>query len=294
MCKKHRRLGVLLAIVLVGAVLALLRREPSEPVFEGRSLSQWLKRLNSQGPEKQHAEVAIRHIGTNALPYLLRWIRYEQPRWRIGLFIILHRLGGNVLPAWMLIDPGGARMNGAIDAWQVLGPEAKGAVEELSRLMQNPKEQTAARRAALVLPNLGPDALPSVLGALTNHQIVGRNLLALSTHRLAPDARPAVPLLVQCLKDNDWEVAFGAEYSLGKLRMEPDLAVPALTEALRHSHPSVRVGAAYALMHFGNEARPALSALLALLNDSDGAVRVAAADAIRAIDPEAMEPYDRP
>ncbi|MDB6109185.1 MAG: hypothetical protein JWR69_935, partial [Pedosphaera sp.] len=87
---KRRRFRILVGIVIVGVVgtIAWRARRASGPVYEGESLAVWARRL--PGGENDHtgifwhplfsqgiagetkAEQAIRAMGTNTLPFLLR------------------------------------------------------------------------------------------------------------------------------------------------------------------------------------------------------------------------------
>jgi len=70
-----------LAMLLLGLVCYLVFRLPREPVYQGKALSVWLQTYNSaSGPGRgspawKETDDALRHIGTNAIPLLLRMLR---------------------------------------------------------------------------------------------------------------------------------------------------------------------------------------------------------------------------
>ena len=79
-----KRWLIVVAVIFVGAIaLVWQSSEPPEPMFEGRPLSSWMDHhvpssaanppYNSPGWLKAHE--AIRAIGTNGIPTLLRMIR---------------------------------------------------------------------------------------------------------------------------------------------------------------------------------------------------------------------------
>src|SRR5215510_5412200 len=95
------------ALALLIAILALSRDK--EPRYQGRSLSQWLRvyekspgplrvyetssgppiyfpdtRLLQGGqlPDQAEAVNAVRQIGTNAIPWVIRWMRQERSPWK--------------------------------------------------------------------------------------------------------------------------------------------------------------------------------------------------------------------
>src|SRR5260221_5062014 len=72
---------------MIGVLVTGALRE-HEPTYAGKRLSEWVARLSSKNSLEgdSEAENAIRHIGTNSLPYLLKWISYEPAPWRIKLY----------------------------------------------------------------------------------------------------------------------------------------------------------------------------------------------------------------
>jgi len=71
----HIALAVLLAALLAVVGWQVMRRQ--EPVYQGKPLSSWLIASATTGsPEAQEqANAAVRQVGTNALPTLLRMLR---------------------------------------------------------------------------------------------------------------------------------------------------------------------------------------------------------------------------
>jgi hypothetical protein len=81
--KRGRRIAVITLACAGALAIALLL--PREPVYKGQTLSWWIS-LYQQNPDRRdEAQRAIQHIGTNALPTLLDWLRYDPPRWRSHL-----------------------------------------------------------------------------------------------------------------------------------------------------------------------------------------------------------------
>src|SRR2546425_11158597 len=86
-----------LGIVVAGLVVAFI---PSrEPSYAGKRLSEWVDGYAAAWPNAQsESDEAIRHIGTNAVPYLLKWIQYETPAWESALSQTLNRILASRLP----------------------------------------------------------------------------------------------------------------------------------------------------------------------------------------------------
>jgi len=253
-----RRLWLILlgVLVLVGLIVVVVRPD-REPSYGGRNLSQWVARIDgtAKSDTTKEAAEAIRHIGTNALPYLLKWIQYERPPWKNAL----HRITGGRLERYdfLLDHKNEIRAEHAMKAFRVLGPQACGAIPELLRLMNDSNRSWSAGRATFTIVGMGTNArpvLPTLIAMLTNDSLARRTM-----------------------------------YALGELKLEPQLVVPALTNCLLRSNATIRFYAAHALCQFGGDARSAVPALVRALNDSNGRVQHWASNALVAIDPQALE-----
>src|SRR4051794_39911375 len=90
--------GVVLVGMFVAVALVVRSSQSKEPEYEGKKLSEWVLDLNAgSSPSKN----AIREIGTNALPYLLKWMRYDPPPWKPKLYQKLNPLIAKVQPRWV-------------------------------------------------------------------------------------------------------------------------------------------------------------------------------------------------
>src|SRR5262245_59418301 len=87
---RKRRFYLLLigVLVVMGVLIAVLSR-PAEPEYQGRRLSDWIIIYASERNAREEAKDAISHVGTNALPWLVKWIQYEPPPWKIKLNALL-------------------------------------------------------------------------------------------------------------------------------------------------------------------------------------------------------------
>jgi len=94
---------------------------------------------------------------------------------------------------------------------------------------------------------------------------------------------PAVPALIEALRDPDAGVRKAAATAVGKIDPDVKVAVPALTDALKDKAPPVRQAAAGALGLIGPDAKDAIPALRETQKDSDRAVSRAAGMAIQRI-----------
>jgi hypothetical protein len=260
-----------------------------EPGYLGKSLSRWIRLARPEGdlliPEDRRANTAVQAIGTNALPCLLRWIHAANPETvRIGM-----------------------------EGFGLLGPIAKPAVPELMRQINGWRSSTAWSNAIPALAymyetNYLPIAMTFLLAAATNADAPAefrlRALQSIGEGRW--NVKEVTPVLVLCLKDEDWRVVAAAAGALGYSSREPLTVVPALAACLT-SHTNKPMGlaarvpddnplwpadvamrnsavSALAEFTYAAEAREAMRSavpvLVNTLNDEDGRVAREAADAV--------------
>ncbi len=84
---------------LFAAILLAKFSGPREPTYKGRPLKAWVKgasfdyRSALRGDYRPPArKEAICAMGTNATPFLLKWIQYDTPRWKVATYGALNWL----------------------------------------------------------------------------------------------------------------------------------------------------------------------------------------------------------
>jgi hypothetical protein len=302
-------------ILCVGiVVLALLtflakQRGRQEPSYNAHALSYWVTLLGKPSPigtnsrvlELQKATNAVDQIGIAALPYLVKWINFNPPRWKRTLSVWLYRTP--FPPAKKLAgrinDPSLA--NGTQSAFAILGPRGVPALDDLCSLMNDTnKGQGAAILATRALPHLGANAVPPLLAALTNahHPMFLRleflNALA-TVPNLEQSAHQVVPVVANCLNaTNDQNIHTSAINILGRLKAVPEISVPALASCLKNTNSWIREYSANILGAFGPQASAAIPALTNALVDPDALFRRKIGWALYQIDPVTFsDPYVR-
>jgi hypothetical protein len=95
--RKLLLIGAIMITLVAGFCFFLVRN--SEPTYNGKPLSYWVQmysRLDLGFGDEEKAAAAIRAIGTNALPFLLKWTDYEPTK-------LDEWFGSNYneLPEWM-------------------------------------------------------------------------------------------------------------------------------------------------------------------------------------------------
>jgi hypothetical protein len=218
---KPRRRKTTFAVVLGLAIVAaaILATRDDEPYYQGKSLSAWLETADGRrhgdvgAREVNEARQAIRAMGDDALPVLLRWLDSE-PRgtWYAKLYDNLPaRLRSNRRVYEILVGRGVTRMQLVAVGFRVLGTNATSLLPELETRMNNPSEQNRSLRAVIALAEIGVQALPALTNALANPTHRCRELIADRLSYMAATAQPEStnmfrPVLDQMLNDSDANV----------------------------------------------------------------------------------------
>jgi hypothetical protein len=249
---------MVLSLAVVG-IVSLYALWPHQPTHQGQPLSWWLERRltahenrheNRVPLDEERAAEAIRQMGTNSLPTLLRMLRARDSRLK------------QVAMAWSAkqsvikfpCTPADRCREQALEGYRALGPVASGQILALSEVLTN-------------------DPLPAVRDmAARALEFIARN-----------DGDRAAPALLKAAKDKDKEVRNSSFWALGRVHPSPEATIPVLIGGLDDSYQTARENAASALgFDYGPQAKAAVPALLRTLTTN-----VAASHALSQIDPEA-------
>jgi hypothetical protein len=217
-----------------------------EPEYKGKKLSEWLDPSADGRPENGEA---VRAIGTNGVPFLLKWIEYKDARWRQKIQVIY---AGH--PGWMGCTF--AVKHFSLERWKkeqmaqsgfaMLGEQARESVPELSRIAQGPSADKA-NLAIYSLAMVGKSALPPMLAILAKtNEPAWRKLSVLGAlHRmtyLGSNALPAIPILIECTTETNhtiapsaWSVLHRFAYPDAPFPWDPILRRAAVRAAADHA-----------------------------------------------------------
>lgn len=140
-----------------------------EPRYQGTSLSGWLPEFQDQAVERRLvAADAIRHIGPDAVPYLVKYLETdpvrEKSRFSRRRIRVLDWLAAHTPVKISVLRHPSARLQ-ALAALDALGPAAKEALPTLEKLIdQYPEEPDLVFGVA----RLGEIGVPVLKKALTN------------------------------------------------------------------------------------------------------------------------------
>jgi HEAT repeat protein len=181
---------------------------------------------------------AIEQLGPHAIPFLLR----RMPEYR------------------------------AVDGFRVLGAQARSAIPDLARMATNYAPVREQHYQALV--GIGPESLGVLSTIATNEVSAQARLNAVDAiGSLGTNARPAVPVLIQCLKEQNEDLLNATFLALRMVRPNQLKDFQTIADFLDNPKARVRSDALEALASFGEKAsEPAIIAL----RDHDVGVRYTA------------------
>jgi len=249
-------------VAVIGGILWTALREPREPIYQGKPLSVWLERYVSGGsyvdfrPDSE-ADEAVRQIGTNAIPLLLRMVRARDSKTKLALAELLNKqklVEIRYPRSWWAAY---YQSEVAVQAFGALGANASNADPQLIQTYQE---------------NVGPESQLGCLEALG---------------RIGPAANQAIPDLLGALTNVNPVLRWAAVEALVKIHLEPGLLMPILIDGLQGEYVRLRLYSVRALGEFGKEAKAAVPGLTQLLSDPDTNIVTEASNALKAIDPEA-------
>ena len=226
---KRRTLLIVTACGGLAIALVVLLAHANEPRYNGRPLSNWVhayyKYIRHQdSPEYTNAREAIRAIGTNAIPFLLKWIQQEPPSWQGTAYRKLPDFIKYTAPVSLIIDgPRYETAQAAMLAFHALGTNAVPAIPDLVTLMKGKTNHETVNRSIIAISYVGAPALPHMATALSDTNQTRRILIILKLREMAyhVGTNACLPPLRAALHDPDPMVRRSAAQELHELA--PDL-----------------------------------------------------------------------
>lgn len=162
----------------------------SQPVNQGRKLSDWAQEVKFLAPDSRPLQPddsirAIQEIGTNAIPYAVRWLSTD-PRDKVRRLKTELILKVNQSQKWFHFDSGFEspflKKRLALGVFVALGTNAVHAIPEIEKLLES-DDRYVVEIAALALRSIGKDSIPVLVRSLssTNQILVEASISALSS-----------------------------------------------------------------------------------------------------------------
>ena len=261
---KRFRIVLTVVLLIAGGLLVWVVWPAGEPVHNGGTLTFWidqyqanlLARGDSESALKRdEAQMAIREIGTNALPALLTMVGKSDSPLKTRLLALIRR---QPVIHFRLYNDDYYHAKSSY-GFGALGPIAKPAVPALIELLndRNPRVRACAAHS---LGLIGPEAESSIsaLLPLLDERNEGIPILASMSALGSIHKRPEIvlPALLQFLNGErkDWNYAAPALDALGWYREQARFAVPIIEEFLQDPDESKRNAALNALNRIDREA----------------------------------------
>ncbi|MEW6306897.1 MAG: HEAT repeat domain-containing protein [Verrucomicrobiota bacterium] len=269
----------LVALLLAGLTISATRS--IEPVYQGKSLSQWLALLDPAKPAEAQAaaEQAFEHFGPAALPFLVSELEHK-PSKLLGL---LNQTRDKLFPDGSqarqqerrrLQSRESERITKAIEAVGRRSPESLGP------LLHNPASTSCTAQACVSLGGRGVDL---IVGALNDPDPQVRLVLCATLEKVK-DSPAATVALLQRTGDRHPSVTGMALMALGFEFGKPPFTVRAVRVLAFHlssEHAVVRHAAVAGLANHGTNAAWTAPLIRKLADDDpDPAVRASAVQAL--------------
>jgi len=248
-------LAILVLLLVSWGMWRVLR---SEPTYEGRPLASWLQQhadaaYTGDQRAREEAEIAIQHIGTNALPTLWLWITKRDSSAK--KFLLANWPFGERALIQLGVHPAGEYHAKTTYACGVLKAAARPLVPGL----------------ILLLKDSDPDI---------------RSSAAFALGRIGPAAEAAVPALMASLADS--AAQNNALAALRAIDVKPEILVRVLGEFLSSTNLGQQLWAMANLAAYGTNARSAAPKILELIHDPRWYLGNAASNCIKEIDPAGL------
>jgi hypothetical protein len=238
---KRRTSAIVILVAVIVALTSAIFSEKPEPRSEGKTLSEWLAIYRRSGFPRE-AEPAVRAMGTNALPLLVEWTRYELPPWRQTLLNLATRPvegkplseGKTVYGKSWIEGKSLSRAENAQLGFAILNTNATSSIPELEALMKDKRRPVVGLRAIYALSEIGCPAIPALTNALADPNQSSRvtiieALYAIERH--IPSFRDGcrgacLPALTRALNDANTEVRRQAKITLNNLDPQTNTSAP--------------------------------------------------------------------
>ncbi len=224
-----------------------------EQQIAGKSLSQWLKQLDTRDFQARDEAIAnIVSLGDDAKPQVVKALRHHDKDVRCGA------------------------------AHALLKMDATAVGDVVAVIESSTPDIQATAAIGMVRANVSlPSAIATLRKTLHDPDPTVSHASRKAFSDLTPESKEAVPALLEMLQSADAEDRQCAVFAFVRIGPGAAAAVPALTDALQQGDATLREGAAQALGAIGEAAKHALPLLETAAQDKDPNVRFRAAQAVR-------------
>jgi hypothetical protein len=211
------------SLAAVAAIAIALTSCAGEPAWRGKSLSTWLMQLNGiDHAAITEAELAVKSIGTNALPCLITRLTATPP------------VFGDAL---------GEKQSEAVLAFRVLGTNAIQSLSTLGSLLTNRVSGATLDPMPIAqsVAGIGKEAVPWLVAGLGDPRPTVRRASLAGLYDLGEKAQAALPAVQQRLQDSDPDTRGLALLFISDVLRDESLKTRLFNAALQDPNPHVRL-----------------------------------------------------
>ena len=270
-----------------------------EPVSQGRKLSEWAQEVKFLDPDSlplqpDDSTRAIQEIGTNAIPYAVRWLSTD-PRDKVKAQCenLVDKFNGS--QSWFNFDTKiferPPKWGWAIGIFYALGTNARPAIPQLASLLEG-SDVNASRGAAEALSQIGVESIPFLLNSLVSTNRNAVELSICSLQMLGTNSLSAVPTLLDYLH-RDFQ-GLGDDCALALFRIDPDSPdfLRAMIQRIKTQFPRPTFATYAVLERLGTNAIAAVPLLVDIIEMEDSLLKSGrAVHVLCKIDPITGENY---
>jgi hypothetical protein len=174
-------------------------------------LSEWIMRGRADPLWPENRE-ALEAVGTNAIPFYLKWLGYDPSIFRKGV-LYMAAFSENKLGVHWRPYAGVERTLHVPFGFSVLGAEGQAAIPQLAWFATNSTSESIRLGAVSCLAEIGPPSIPTLLMLMTNESPRIRGLAVEKACRFGRD-KAIIAQTVVMLQDLDGKVRRSATNSL--------------------------------------------------------------------------------
>jgi hypothetical protein len=256
--------------------------QPTEPSYMDRPLRLWIQGYRDGKAEFSRTQIdeAVHAMGTNAIPFLVKWMDFEPVRATGKLALAVSGLIKRFNPSWAPDREKHLLSSCTISGFRALGPEGYAAIGPLQELLKSGKLYPGGL-AATSLAMLGWPGIPPILSAMTNDKPNARFAAVRSCGLLGSNAWLAVPHLIQRRIDTSEAVQEEATSVLLQIRRRPETKLPGIMANLENPERWIRLAAMVSLSELPEFETNAVPGLQRALMDLNPEIRADATNALR-------------
>lgn len=247
-----RRVVSLLVLGICGVVFAslLVVSTAREPVFEGRTATEWFELVKNGGIDLQEFERVFEGLGPESIPYVL-----AEPDSLVDSLVVKYLRLSEWIPtglrAFLETTPDGDYVT---EQGEVFGIIGRPAIKVLQDWIESPnpkhREACVCGIGSLIRRGHRSDVfIPTLTKLLKDEDAMVRWRSAKTISRIGPKAKEAVSSLISMLDEENgrlpgetiWTRAIAAD-ALGRIGRSASDAIPKLTEITKdqHTHTAFR------------------------------------------------------